>query len=203
MPAPLGVGKTMPDFYGSVDEVLAHERRHVTILERHRGRSTVAVLAPHAGAIEPLTGELAQAIAGREHRLYCFIGNLPSQNNRLHITSTRFDEPGLRQVLQHARVAVSLHGAAGDDEAVTLVGGANRRLAYRVGEALEAAGFTVIEASGPLAGADPRNLVNRVPEGGVQLELTRKLRWELTRGFIRRPLFERYVAAVRSALPAT
>lgn len=190
----------MPDTYRSVQDLLTHESRHVTIFDRFKGRSEIAVLAPHAGAIEPLTGELAKAIAGREHRLYCFVGNAPGGNARLHVTSTRFDEPTLRTVLAGARVAISIHGASGDDEAVTLIGGANTALARRVGNALEDAGFSIIEASGHLAGADPRNVVNRVPEGGVQLELTRRLRKEMQRGFIKKPIFERYVAAVRSAL---
>lgn len=51
-----------------------------------------------------------------------------------------------------------------------------------------------------LAAADPRNVVNRVPEGGVQLELTRRLRDDLRRGFLRRVRFDCYVQAIRDAL---
>ena len=52
----------MPDVYLSVDDLLRHERANVAIEDRVQGRSEIAVLAPHAGGIEPFTGEIARAV---------------------------------------------------------------------------------------------------------------------------------------------
>jgi phage replication-related protein YjqB (UPF0714/DUF867 family) len=190
----------MPDVYLSVDDLLRRERDFVAIEDRVHGRSEIAVLAPHAGGIEPFTGEIARAVAGKEHRLYAFEGRDSESNGRFHVTSTRFDEPRLRHVLDGARSAISIHGAAGEEEALTLIGGVNRSLATAIKRSLERAGFAVMYAPAHLAATDPRNLVNRVPEGGVQLELTRRLRQDLRGGFLRKPLFDRYVGAIRAAL---
>ena len=191
---------TVPDMYNSVEDLLATERRNVVIENRIAGRSRIAVLAPHAGAIEPLTGELARAIAGKVHRFYEFQGKAAVNNFRLHVASTRFDEPLLQSVLRGARTAIAIHGAAGDEDAVTLIGGVNRRLVEVVRACLEQAGFAVMDAPVQLAAVDPRNLVNRVPEGGVQLELTRRLREDLRCGWRKNIRFESYVQAIRAAL---
>jgi phage replication-related protein YjqB (UPF0714/DUF867 family) len=190
----------MADIYRSIEELLAAERDFIQIENWVEGRSRIAVLAPHAGEIELLTGEIARAVAGRDHRLYQFSGRAPSNNFRLHVASTRFDEARLRDVLRGARTAIAIHGTAGDDEPVTLIGGLNRSLGQSIAERLDHAGFAVRAAPPRLAGSDPRNLVNRVPEGGVQLELTRRLRDDLRRGFLRRLRFDCYVGAVREAL---
>lgn len=190
----------MPDTYASVADLMKHEQSNVAIERMVEGRDRVAVLAPHAGNIEPLTGELARAIASRDHRFYKFEGKAPAGNYRLHITSTRFDEPHLRSVLNGSRTALAIHGTAGDEEALTLIGGVNRTLANLIRLRLERAGFAVMPAPDHLAGTDPRNLVNRVPEGGVQLELTRRLRDDLRAGFLRKGRFDRYVGAIREAL---
>jgi phage replication-related protein YjqB (UPF0714/DUF867 family) len=188
------------DIYQSIEELLAAERQFVQIENWIDGRSRIAVLAPHAGDIEPLTGEIARAVAGRDHRLYQFCGKAPANSFRLHVSSTRFDEAGLREVLNGARTAIAIHGTAGDEDAVTLIGGVNRTLADSIAHWLENAGFAVMPAPPRLAGSDPRNLVNRVPEGGVQLELTRRLRDDLRRGLLRKLRFDCYVEAIRGAL---
>jgi phage replication-related protein YjqB (UPF0714/DUF867 family) len=190
----------MIDTYASVAELLDRERHYVEIDTRVEGRSRIAVLAPHAGQIEPFTGEIARAVAGDEHRYYGFAGTAPGENRRLHVTSTRFDEPALRAVLHGARTALSIHGTSGDDVAATFIGGVNRTLANTIRGNLEKAGFVVIDAPAHLAGIDPRNVVNRVPEGGVQLELTGRQRQELRKGFLRRVRFDCYVQAIRAAL---
>lgn len=190
----------MLDRYRSVADLLDCERQYVQIETLLQDRSRIAVLAPHAGQIEPMTGELARAIAGKDHRYYGFGGFAPRDNVRLHVASTRFDEPTLRSVLDGARTAIAIHGAAGDEDALTLIGGVNRTLTAAITRALEAAGFAVMAAPDGLAGGDPRNIVNRVPEGGVQLEITRRQREDLRRGFLRRIRFDCYVAAVRDAL---
>jgi len=201
----------MPDRYRSVADVLRHEAENVEIVARAIARSNVAILGLHAGDIEPLTGELAAAIAGRDHRLYLFAGTATSDNGRLHITSTRFDEPGLRRVLAGARTAVSIHGESGDRERFTLIGGLNGSLGRRIAAALDAQGFEVLDAGARLGGRSRRNAVNRVPNGGVQLELSRGLRNAMLDGDLNgrknradpqkwTPEFDRYVDAIRRVL---
>jgi len=200
------------DHYASVEHVLATDRRHVSIVAVVKQRGEIAILAPHGGAIEPGTSELAVAIAGRDHRSYCFNGHAPSDNGRLHINSTRFEEPRLRGVLRGARAAVAIHGSAECREAITHVGGTNRPLGSQIATALGEAGFLAGPAPARLAGRHPKNLVNRVPLGGVQLELSRALRHllfsttdadgmhALRDKADRPPSFDRYVESVRMGI---
>jgi len=186
--------------YQTVRDLLAAEPESVSIENAVSGRSAIAVLAPQAGSIEPMTGELARAIAGKIHRFYGFNGISVRDTFRYRVPAVRFDEPILQSVLQGARTAIAINGASGDEDAVTLIGGVNRRLVEAIRARLEAAGFAVMDAQPRDTPADPRSLFNRVPEGGVQLELTNRLREDLRGGWLRRLRFEAYVAAIRSAL---
>jgi phage replication-related protein YjqB (UPF0714/DUF867 family) len=197
------------DVYASVDSLLGVEAPFVNIHWRAHRRSRLAIIAPHAGWIEPETGELAVAIAGKDHRIYCFSGRDRSNNSRLHVTSTRFNERFLDEVLRDVLAIVTVHGCRHPCDARTLIGGRNRALRRRLAAALTAAGFAVDRAKAPLAGRHPRNLTNRAHAGGVQLELSRSqrddLRLERTRNHeecASRCLcdFCRYVGAVRLAL---
>lgn len=199
----------MRDVYRSIPQLMAVEGAHISILAATHGRSRVAILAPHAGRIEPMTGEIALAIAGREHRVYCFLGQAPARNSRLHVTSTRFDEASLREVLRGSTTVLTVHGAAGCGRAVTYIGGRNASMAQRMGARLAAAGFHVEEPPPRLAGQSLRNIVNWTSSGGVQLELS----WELRQRFKGelsergvpshpegRPGLRNFVEAVRSVL---
>jgi phage replication-related protein YjqB (UPF0714/DUF867 family) len=186
------------------------EAPHITIRAAVSQRSDIAVIAPHAGRIEPLTGELAEAIAGGEHRFYCFSGRAGQNNTRLHVTSTRFSEPLLTRVLLGASVALSVHGCRQPQAPVTQLGGNNVRLRNRLERSLRLAGFAVERAEPPLAGRHPHNLVNRTLQGGVQLELSRSQRQELGRAYRHDGTHEDgcacsfccYVAAIRDVLAA-
>ncbi len=200
----------MRDSYRDIPQLMRAEAPFVTIRYDLSQRSDIAVIAPHAGLIEPFTGELAEAIAGREHRFYCFAGRANQDNRRLHITSTHFSEPALTRVLLGASVAVTIHGCRQPLAPVTHLGGNNVRLRNRLDRALRHAGFEVDRAQPPLAGRHPHNLVNRTIQGGVQLEISRVQRRELGEAYRRVDQHEpdcsccfcRYVAAVRSALDA-
>lgn len=157
------------------------ESRHVRIRWQAHARTALAVVAPHAGRIEPVTGELAVAIAGSDHRLYCFSGRAHANNSRLHVTSTSFNERNLAEVLRGAWAVVSIHGSRGPAEPVTLVGGRNKDLGKRVSQSLIEVGFHVAQARAPLAGRHPGNITNRAVAGGVQLEISRVQRNTLQR----------------------
>jgi phage replication-related protein YjqB (UPF0714/DUF867 family) len=200
----------MRDSYRNLAHLMLVEAPFVSIRYDLSQRSDIAVIAPHAGKIEPLTGELAEAIAGRDHRFYCFSGRAHQDNRRLHVTSTHFSEPLLTRVLLGASVALTVHGCRQPQAPVTHLGGNNVRLRNRLERSLLRAGFQVDRAQPPLAGRHPHNLVNRTVHGGVQLEISRNERQELGEAF--RSVADHdagcicrfccYVAAVRGALEA-
>lgn len=166
----------MRDFYTSVTGLLEIEARHVAIHWQLPERTRLAVVAPHAGRIEPATGELALAIAGSDHGVYCFSGRDRSNNHRLHVTSTRFSEPRLEKVLLGAVAVVTVHGCRLPADPVTLIGGSNHRFKRIIGATLADAGFAVERAHAPMAGKHPWNVTNRAAFGGVQLEISRSQR---------------------------
>ena len=131
----------MPDTYASVSHLMLVERNHVAIHAVVTKRSRIAIVAPHAGKIEPVTGVLARAIAADDHRIYCFAGLASSDNLRLHVTSTRFAEARLKHVLDGALTVVTIHGCRGPESPMTLVGGLNRALGEQVLRDLGEAGF--------------------------------------------------------------
>jgi phage replication-related protein YjqB (UPF0714/DUF867 family) len=82
---------------------------------RHR-RSTVAIVAPHGGKIEPGTSTIAAAIAADDYCLYRFEGRKRRNNCDLHITSTQFDEPECLALISGCDQVVAIHGCQGDEE---------------------------------------------------------------------------------------
>lgn len=190
----------------SLHLITAHERGRASIVSAIAGRSTVAVVAPRAGRVAPLTGELARAIAGRSHRLYCRVADVAPGAERGGRGSTQAplspDEPILRTVLAGTRTVVTIADSASDEDATTVIRGSDRDLVLRIWTALSQAGFAAMMAPAREADADPGHLFDRASEGGVDLVLTRRLRRDLAQGIIRRPLFDRYVAAVQRALAA-
>lgn len=168
----------MADRYTSFAQLSDQESKdidyRVCVTER---RSPAAIIAPHGGWIEPGTSEVATAIAGKTHSLYRFEGLKPRPHGDLHITSTRFDEPNCLALIERCGIVVSVHGMAGEEEAV-LVGGLDARLRDGIRAALDAAGFpSKIVKSGRHAAVCQSNVCNRGRSGkGVQLELSMGLR---------------------------
>ncbi len=185
--------------------------------------TAITVATIHGGGIEPLTSELAAAIAGQEHNLYDFRGIRAQGNELLRVSVQRFDEMRLRELMRRSQTGVAIEGIEGQDLAVHL-GGRNRRLAALLGEHLRQAGFEVAGPSGPGAAHHPTRFYNWASDGGVQIELPRALRasllnvplsdfrWEdpaswnerfLTLVVAVRAALERYRAEMRSDLDTT
>ena len=148
----------------------------IDILDRS---ASVTVVAIHAGTIEPLTGELAAAIAGGDHNLYVLRGLGPGKGDLLRVPVTRFDDVRLTALLDRSVVGISVQGVRGDD-AVVHLGGRNRRLRGCLQGTLESAGFSTAGPIGPHAAHSPSRFVNRSSQGGVQLEVTAALRRSMT-----------------------
>jgi phage replication-related protein YjqB (UPF0714/DUF867 family) len=194
------------DWYCSFAELGRHEKEgvdfRVTLLP---GASGIVVAAPHGGGIEPGATEIAQAIAASEHTFYCFEGLKLSGNKRLHLTSTRFDEPIGVNAIRRANVVLTIHGCD-EQRAIIYTGGLDLKLKKRITGQIESAGFVVGERAS-LMGTDPENLCNRgTGEGGVQLEISSGLRRLMFADLSRwgrektTPVFHSFVIAVRKAI---
>jgi phage replication-related protein YjqB (UPF0714/DUF867 family) len=197
----------MADKYASFAELAASEPKTSYAITVRDRRTTVAVIGPHGGGIEPGTSEIAAAIAGDDYSLYLFEGVKVNSNGDLHITSTHFDEPSCLSLLASARLALTIHGEQSLSETIC-VGGRHREAVTAISDALEKSDFQVREhPNSELHGLDTRNICNRGTGGsGVQLELSRGLRRSLFTALSRAgrenptPKLSRLGAAVRLAL---
>ena len=125
----------------------------------------------------------------------------------LHITSTRFDEPGGIKIARAARTVITLHGCHGKKSAI-YVGGRHEALKTRLKNAICRAGFNAETCTKTgLRGESTSNLCNRCITGrGVQLEITRGLRkrmftpWEDQNTGNETDVFLRFITAVRGTL---
>ncbi|MFV0439327.1 MAG: poly-gamma-glutamate hydrolase family protein [Desulfopila sp.] len=144
------------------------------------GAPEVAIMAPHGGKIEPGTYRIARAIAGEHYSFYGFRGIKTDGNRRLHLTSSRFDEPRALLVAGHAQLIITIHGLRADLPDI-LIGGRHHQLQKQLVTGLRAAGFSARPATTVgLLGRHPANLCNRGTSGmGVQLELSKALRQNL------------------------
>ena len=165
--------------YGGYVDLARAQRRGVDyeIVVERRPASTVAILAPHGGAIENGTSEIARAIAGDEFNLYLLEGLRSSGNYRaLHLTSHRFDEPECLALIANCTVVLALHGCGGQDPRV-LLGGRDTALRDRLARAMADAGLDAAVDGHRFPAMQPTNICNRGATGrGVQIELTNPLR---------------------------
>ncbi len=199
----------MADKYTSFSH-LAQAETHgedfcIRVVERG---STVAVIAPHGGGIEPGTSEIAEAIAGDDLSFYAFEGKKTTGNGDLHITSTRIDEPKGLALVKASERAIAIHGENDDEQQVVFIGGRDAALCARLRDELVKNDFVVQTHKNPdLQGTHQANICNRGKSGlGVQLELTNALRASFFESLTRNgrknrtQRFEQFVAAVRTVI---
>ena len=145
------------------------------------------VMAIHGGGIERGTSEIALAVAGYHpdtlvaaidnlglHDFWLFEGLLPSDNGKLHVTASHYDEPIATELVQNARRCISLHGCL-DTQAngKIQIGGRDHQLRDIVLEELTIAGIPAeITTNKMLGGESPDNIANKTKIlGCVQLEM--------------------------------
>ena len=198
------------DAYRNFAELCASEKEDVDfriLTVKQKGSATV-IIAPHGGAIEPGTSEVATAVAGDDLSLALFEGIRPEGGNRrLHLTSTNFDEPRCVELVLGADAVIAIHGEASAEPSVFL-GGRDRILGAKLKTALKHNGFAVeIHGNIDLRGLSMKNICNRGSSGaGVQLELSRGLRRTFFRALTDQGRKEptdalfRFTAAVRQVL---
>jgi phage replication-related protein YjqB (UPF0714/DUF867 family) len=150
----------------------------ITVINRG---SSIAIIAPHGGDIEPPSSEIAAAIAGSSLSLYDFQGlRNTSGHGELHLPSHKFDEPQALRLVESAETVVAIHGRKdGDDPRRVWIGGLDVQRCRRTMTELQKAGFeAVIRAPGEsLAGTAKSNICNRGKRKmGVQLEIPKTVR---------------------------
>ncbi|WP_297593003.1 poly-gamma-glutamate hydrolase family protein [Mycobacterium sp.] len=145
-------------------------------------RSRFGFLAIHGGGLEEMTDVIAER-AAQDAGASVYVVRHPDRYPH-HLPSALFDpaeSPRLAEFLGHVDVAVSLHGYGRDGRSTQLLaGGRNRDLAAHAARHIRLTGYQVItdldEVPPELRGLHPRNPVNRVREGGMQLELSARVR---------------------------
>lgn len=145
-------------------------------------RSRFGFLAIHGGGLEEMTDVIAERVAeaaGASVYLLRHPDRYPH-----HLPSARFDpapSPPLAEFVDHVDVAVSLHGYGRIGRSTQLLaGGRNRALADHLARHIQLHGYQVVtdldDIPLELRGLHPDNPVNRVREGGTQLELSVRVR---------------------------
>ena len=198
------MGDTYQDFK-SLSEV-EKEGRDFKIWVK-KTKSKIAVIAPHGGAIELGTSEIAKSIAGDDFTCYSFEGIKNKENKKyLHITSTNFDEPECIEICNASDMVLAIHGAE-DDDKVVYVGGRNEYLKQKIIEKLKKTGFPVKKDTTNHSGRNAKNICNKCSSmQGLQLEISNGLREKMLKGLKRNHgnptnnIFNEFVKSIRRVL---
>jgi len=188
----------MADRFASFHDMAAQMQQGEDFRLRYDDRGTsVVIIAPHGGTIEPATSQIAQAIAGSDLSFYAFEALKDAPHGDFHITSHRFDEPTALSLVGRATSAVAVHGRKDDGTDTVWLGGRATVLQASIGVSLRAAGFSAAPNE-TLPGLHQSNICNRTLSGaGVQLELPRSLRRRL---LAKQDAMTRFCDAVRHAV---
>lgn len=139
-------------------------------------RSPVAIIAPHAGGIEPGTSAITRGLAGNDFNFYLFEGIKARGNKFLHVTSRHFDEPRCLELIARCETVIAIHGCKAEDECVFL-GGLASDLKQGLAAALRRARIRVETTGHKFPAIDPDNICNRGRSGaGLQIEISGPLR---------------------------
>ncbi len=152
------------------------------VIEESRLRSRFGFLAIHGGGLEEMTDVIAERAAEAADASVYLLRH-PDRYPH-HLPSALYDpdeSPRLAEFLDHVDVAVSLHGYGRIGRGTQLLaGGRNRALATHLARHIQLTGYQVVtdidDIPPELRGLHPDNPVNRVRDGGTQLELSVRVR---------------------------
>lgn len=176
------------DKYNNFQELKSNEIENVdykTSFGYNLGEgSNTIIISIHSGSIEGGTGEIASQISKDFCNHYDFSGlksgdDEDHENQILHISSNKYDDPWLEWILEKMNLAVSIHGAK-DKEIITYVGGLNHFAIDYIVDSLIAAGFNATsKVPAHLSGKNLSNIINKTPlKAGVQIEVSQGQRNE-------------------------
>ncbi len=156
--------------------------RQPGVIEESRLRSRFGFLAIHGGGLEQMTDVIAERAADAANASV-YVVRHPDRYPH-HLPSARYhpnESAHLASFLDRVDVVVSLHGYGRIGRgAQVLAGGRNRDLAVHLTRHVDLPGYhlvTDLDAIPPeLRGMHPDNPVNRARGGGVQLELSPRVR---------------------------
>jgi phage replication-related protein YjqB (UPF0714/DUF867 family) len=152
------------------------------VAEQSRLRSRFGLLAIHGGGLEQMTDVIAER-AGDAADASVYVVHHPDGYPH-HLPSSKFrteESPTLAEFLDHVDVVVSLHGYGRIGRSTQLLaGGRNRKLAAHLDRHLDLPGYHLVTdldaIPSELRGMHRDNPVNRARDGGVQLELSSRVR---------------------------
>lgn len=173
--------------FEQIQEKFIHNKDfQITVVNRN---SPIIIFTPHGGGIERGTSELVRAIAGVEFSYYLFEGVLPKarDSKKMHITSTKFDEPQGVKIISHHLTSLAIHGCVGK-KPIIIVGGGDLEFRKKLMDELSNYGYPV-EINIKYPGSNKNNICNRtISKKGVQLEFSTGIRrqlfprWETRKG---------------------
>jgi phage replication-related protein YjqB (UPF0714/DUF867 family) len=152
------------------------------VIESSQLRSRFGFLAIHGGGLEQMTDVIAER-AAEAAEASVYLVRHPDRYPH-HLSSALFDpteSKRLAEFIEHVDVAVSLHGYGRIGRSTQLLaGGRNRTLAAHLARHIQLSGYQVVTdldaIPRELRGLHPDNPVNRVRDGGTQLELSVRVR---------------------------
>ncbi|MBV9516030.1 MAG: poly-gamma-glutamate hydrolase family protein [Mycobacteriaceae bacterium] len=152
------------------------------VTEESRLRSRFGFLAIHGGGLEQMTDVIAERAADAAGASV-YVVRHPDHYPH-HLPSSRFlakESPTLATFLDHVDAVVSVHGYGRIGRSTQLLaGGRNRELAAHLSRHVALPGYHLVTdldaIPAELRGMHPDNPVNRVRGGGVQLELSPRVR---------------------------
>lgn len=180
----------MSDIYSSFNEIKQSEDPRRYKIESNYIESPFLIFAPHGGGIEPGTSEICKEIASNIYSHYDF-NVFGSGCGRFHLTSTKFDEPILLQMLKNHDYAISIHGMSDRAKNVVggdiYIGGLNIDLIKMTTQELTTQSFSatnnIITPSDALGGDSELNITNKcLSKKGMQIELSASIRKEFFTG---------------------
>jgi phage replication-related protein YjqB (UPF0714/DUF867 family) len=152
------------------------------VVEESRLRSRFGFLAIHGGGLEQMTDVIAERAAyAADASVY--VVRHPDRYPH-HLSSSKFraaESSTLAEFLEHVDVVVSLHGYGRIGRSTQLLaGGRNRELAAHLTRHIDLPGYHLVTdldaIPAELRGMHPDNPVNQARNGGVQLELSSRVR---------------------------
>lgn len=157
-------------------------------LEVKDRQSSILVMAFHGGYVEPGSAELGSEITKDKFNFYAFRALQPGKLHEpsftystLHLTSTRYDEPGLLSMAAESHFCLSLHGFGGQEADFCMGGGngeqrkvLNQRLSQHFPE-LQSCEL----CCPPFNGTSKKNPTNQCRNQGIQIEMSPRVRKRL------------------------